>query len=72
MSQIMSTIKGTPGNQSSSKQLVEKFEGQFKCLGENAETHTTFLLSIEKHKNGKAIKYKIRFFDSVIFVTNSL
>ena len=30
------------------KDLAEEFEGQFECLGENAEKYITFLVPIEK------------------------
>ena len=32
------------------KELVEELEGQFKCLGENAEKCMTFSMVIEKKK----------------------
>ena len=30
------------------KELAEEFEGEFECLGENAEKHITFLAPIKK------------------------
>ena len=38
------------------KQLVEKFEGKFKCLGENTAKYITFSVSLKKEiDNGKKI-----------------
>ena len=54
------------------KQLVEEFEGQFECLGENTEKYITFSIPIEKQENVKIIIYKIRFIDSVRFMASSL
>ena len=47
------------------KQLVEEFKRQFKWLGKNAEQYITFSMRIEKHEHLTAIKYKIRFINSV-------
>ena len=47
------------------KELAEEFEGQFECLGENAEKYITFSVPIEKGlDNGKSTTYKIKFTDS--------
>ena len=55
------------------KDLVEKFEGQFDCLGENTEKYITFSVPIkEELDNGKAITYKIKCIDSIRFVSSSL
>ena len=48
------------------KELAEKFNGLFKRLGENTEKYINFSGVIEKElDNGKAIKYKIKFVDSL-------
>ena len=45
------------------KELAEKFEEQFECLGENIEKYITFSVPIKKKlDNGKSIRYKIKFF----------
>ena len=55
------------------KELVETFEGQFKCFGENTEKHITFSVLIKKElDNGKSITYKIKFIDSFRFMSSSL
>ena len=47
------------------KQLAKVFEGQFKCLGENAEKYITFLVPIKKGLDiSKIITYKLNFIDS--------
>ena len=55
------------------KELAEEFEGQFECLGENAEKYVTFkipvkkeIAKIDKDGNDKIMKisYKIKFIDS--------
>ena len=44
------------------KELAEKFEEQFECLGENIEKYITFSVPIKKQlDNGKSIRYKISF-----------
>ena len=50
---------------------MEEFEGQFESLGENTEKYITSV-AIEKQENGKTKKYKIRFIDSVRFMTSFL
>ena len=48
-----------------------KDEGQFECLGENAEKCVTFSISIKKEiDNGKTITYKLMFIDSFRFIFN--
>ena len=51
------------------KELIDKFEGEFECLGENTEKHITFSVrikkeTIKKDKNGNdeitKISYKIK------------
>ena len=63
------------------KELVEVFEGEFKCLGENTEKYITFsvpikkeITKIDKDGNGKImeISYKINFIDSFRFMSISL
>ena len=63
------------------KDLAEEFEGEFECLGENAEKYITFSVPIKKEitkndKNGNdkitKISYKIKFIDSYIFMSTSL
>ena len=55
------------------KELVEEFEGELECLGENTEKYITFSVPIKKEitkkdKNGNdkitKISYKIKFIDS--------
>ena len=55
------------------KELVEKFERQFTCLGEKTEKYITFSVSLEKEvirmdKNGKeiakTISYRLQFIGS--------
>ena len=63
------------------KELAEEFEGEFECLGENAEKYITFSVPIKKEttkkdKNGNdkitKISYKIEFIDSFRFMSSSL
>ena len=63
------------------KELANKFEGQFECLGENTEKYKTFSVPIEKEvtkidKDGNesvvTTSYKIKFIDSARFMANSL
>ena len=55
------------------KELAEEFKGQFECLEENTEKYITFSAPIEKELyDGKAIKYKIKFFYSFRFMSSSL
>ena len=62
------------------KELSNKFEGQFQCLGENTEKYKYFSLPIEKEvtkvdKDGNedilTISYKIKFIDSAKFMASS-
>ena len=51
------------------KQLVKKFKGNFKCLGENTEKYITFSVPITKqNEEGKIITYKLRFIDVADFL----
>ena len=63
------------------KDLAEKFEGEFECLGENTEKHIYFSVPIKKKttKIGKdgndkimKISCKIKFIDSFRFMSTSL
>ena len=63
------------------KELAEKCEGEFECLGENTEKYLTFSVRIKKEttkkdKNGNdkitEISYKINFIDSYRFMSISL
>ena len=55
------------------KGLAEEFEGEFECLGENKEKYITFSVSIKKESNeGGTIIYKIKFIDSLRFMSTSL
>ena len=63
------------------KQLAEKIEKQFNCLGENAEKYIIFSAPIQKKvaridKNGeeitKNISCRFQFIDSKRFMTSSL
>ena len=63
------------------KELAEEFEGEFECLGENADKYITFSVPIkkeitkkEKDGNDKTAKisYKIKFIDSYKFLSTSL
>ena len=48
------------------KELAKEFKGLFKRLGENTEKYINFSGVIEKElDNGTAIKYKIKFVDSL-------
>ena len=47
------------------KDLVEKFEEQFECLGGNTEKYITFSVTIKKElDNGKTTTYKTKFYNS--------
>ena len=57
--------------------LVEKFEGQFTCLGENTEKSITFSVPIEKEVTRidynekeitKTLSYKLQFIDRARFM----
>ena len=63
------------------KELVNKFERQFECLGKNTEKYKTFSVLIEKEirKNDKdgneditTISWKIKVIDSARFMASSL
>ena len=63
------------------KELAEKFEEEFECLGENAQKYITFSVPIKKEitkkdKDGNdkttKILYKIKFMDSFRFMSSSL
>ena len=63
------------------KELANRFEGQFECLGENSEKYKTFSVLIEKevantdkdgNENVVPISYKIEFIDSARFMASSL
>ena len=63
------------------KELAEKFEGEFECLGKNTEKYITFSVPIKKEttkidKDGNdkimKISYKIKFIDSFRFMPSSL
>ena len=51
------------------KELVEEFEEQFECLGENTKEYLTFSVPIQKElDNGKTITYKIKLIEGFRFV----
>ena len=53
--------------------LAREFESQFECSGENTEKLITFSVLIKKElDNGKIIMYKIKFIDSLRFMSSSL
>ena len=53
--------------------LAREFESQFECSGENTEKFITFSVLIKKElDNGKIIMYKIKFIDSLRFMSSSL
>ena len=63
------------------KELVNEFNGQFECPGENTENYKTFSVPIEKeikkfNKDGNeditTVSYKIKFINSARFMANSL
>ena len=61
------------------KELANKFEGEFECLGEDAEKHNFFpfqqkITKIDKNGSGSivTISYKIKFIDSARFMASSL
>ena len=53
---------------------MKEFDGNFECLGENAEKHITFSIPIKKKIENKDIEitYKIKFIDSYRFMATSL
>ena len=56
------------------KELVNKFDGNFECLGENTEKYITFSVPIKKKIENINIEitYKIKFIDSYRFMAMSL
>ena len=56
------------------KELVEEFERNFECLGENTEKYITFSAPIKKRIENKDMEiiYKIKFIDSFRFMATSL
>ena len=58
------------------KEFVKEFEGNFECLGENAEKYITFSVPLKKKINNKnktlEITYKVKFIDSYRFMSTSL
>ena len=50
------------------KYLAREFEGNFECLGENAEKYISFTVPFKKVIKDKEIKYKIRISDSCRFM----
>ena len=56
------------------KELVEEFEGNFECLGENTDKYITFLVPLKNKIENKNIEitYKIKFIDSYRFMSSSL
>ena len=77
----ISVVFHNGSNYSNIKELANEFKQQFECLGENKEKHKIFSVPIKKKitkidKDGnesvKAISYKIKFIDSMEFMTNSL
>ena len=63
------------------KELANKFEGQFQCIGENKEKYKTFSVPIKKeiietdkdgNKTDESITYKIKFTNSERFMASSL
>ena len=54
------------------KKLVEEFEGEFECLGENTEKYITFSVPLKKENGKITITYKLKFIDSYRFMSTSL
>ena len=56
------------------KELVNEFEGNYDCLGENTEKYITFLVPLKKKIENKNIEitYKIKCIDSFRFMSSSL
>ena len=63
------------------KEVVEEFEGQFTCLGENTEEYITYSVPIEKQNAKidekekeitKTISYILQFIDRAKFMASSL
>ena len=54
-------------------ELTKKFEGKFQSLGENTEKYITFSVAIEEElDNNKTITHKLKFIDSIRFMSTSL
>ena len=54
------------------KELAKEFEGQFECLGENAEKYIIFSVPIKKEVyNGKTTTNKIKFIDSFLDICHA-
>ena len=55
------------------KELAKEFDGQFECLGQNAEKYINFSVLIKKElDNGKTITSKLKFIDSFRFISSKL
>ena len=55
------------------KELAEEFKEEFEFLGENTEKYINFSVPIKKGlSKGKSITCKIKFIDSLRFMSNSL
>ena len=55
------------------EEVVKEFKGNCDCLGGNTEKYITFSAPIKKeHKNDKATIYKLKFIDSIRFMSASL
>ena len=56
------------------RELVNEFEGNFECLGENTEKYITFSVPIKKRIENKNIEitYRTKFIDSFRFMATSL
>ena len=56
------------------KELVQEFNGNFDCLGENTEKYITFSVPLKKKIENKDIEinHKIKFIDSCRFMSSSL
>ena len=53
------------------KELAEKLQEQIECLGENTEEYISFSVPIKKGlDNGKSVTYKIKFIDSLRFISS--
>ena len=55
------------------KKLAKEFKGQFECLRENTEKYITFSVPIKKELgNSKTITYKLKFIDTLRFMSSNL
>ena len=53
--------------------LAKELYGQLECLGENTEKYISFSVPISKElDNGKTITYRLKFIDSLKFMSTSL